>query len=335
VSAVPLEGDRVEGEPRDPAHAVAESSGPVKVLYVGGLGRSGSTLLDIMLGQLPGFFSAGEVRYLWQLGVGENRACGCGVPFRECPFWTRVGLAAFGGWDRVDAERIEALARAVDRHARWPLLVRPGIWPPFRRRLEEYAEKLSRVFEAVHAVGETRVIIDSSKAPSTAFVLRTVPGLDLRVAHLIRDSRGVAYSWSTRVRRPDTPHREVYMHRFHPLRTGSRWITRNLLMEVLAGLGVQTVRVQYERVVARPREEIGRILDTLGERVPQDDLAFIGEGEVFLRGNHTVMGNPLRMRSGPLKLELDLRWRTSMPAANRTAVTVLTWPMLKRYGYDA
>ena len=64
---------------------------------IGGWGRCGSTLVDMMLGQLPGFVSAGEVRELWLRGILENRPCGCGVPFRSCPFWTKVGDEAFPG----------------------------------------------------------------------------------------------------------------------------------------------------------------------------------------------------------------------------------------------
>ena len=72
---------------------------------------------------------------------------------------------------------------------------------------------LERLYRAIAVVGDTRVIVDSSKAPSTAFVLRAMPVLDLRLVHLIRDSRGVAYSWNKKVVRPDTPGRTVYMHR--------------------------------------------------------------------------------------------------------------------------
>ena len=36
-----------------------------KVLFIGGYGRSGSTLLDRVLGSTDGFFSAGELRSLF------------------------------------------------------------------------------------------------------------------------------------------------------------------------------------------------------------------------------------------------------------------------------
>ena len=61
---------------------------PTVVLYIAGTGRSGSTLLASILGEVEGVFAAGEVRYLWQRGLAERRLCGCGVPVRDCPVWT-------------------------------------------------------------------------------------------------------------------------------------------------------------------------------------------------------------------------------------------------------
>jgi len=48
---------------------------------------------------------------------------------------------------------------------------------------------------------------------------------------------------------------------------------------------------------------------------------------------HTVAGNPVRMQSGPLKLRVDDAWRAAMPAGDRRLVTLLTFPLLARYGY--
>ena len=50
----------------------------VRVAYIAGAGRSGSTLLAMMLGTLPGWVSVGELRHLWARGVEENQLCGCG-----------------------------------------------------------------------------------------------------------------------------------------------------------------------------------------------------------------------------------------------------------------
>ena len=317
-----------------PEPALASDAPRVKVAYIGGLGRSGSTLLDRMLGQLPGFFSAGEIRDLWQRGLVENRLCGCGTAFRECPFWSAVGQEAFGGWDRVDVAHVLALSRSIDRHSRIPLLVAPSTWPPFDRRLREYLGTLERLYRAIAVVGDTRVIVDSSKAPSTAFVLRAMPVLDLRLVHLIRDSRGVAYSWNKKVVRPDTPGRTVYMHRYQPARIGMRWVTRNLEMEMLGRLGHPEVRVRYEHAVTAPRLELERIVEMLDERIDPEAFAFIADGRVRLGVNHTVMGNPVRMHQGSLQLRLDDEWRSAMSPRQRRIVSLLTRPLLRRYGYQ-
>lgn len=305
----------------------------VKVAYIGGLGRSGSTLLDRILGQIPGFFSAGEIRDLWQRGLRENRLCGCGRPFRECPFWGEVGREAFGGWDRVDVDAVQSMARTVDRHSLVPLLVAPRLWPPFHRTLGRYGSILSPLYRAIQRVGGTRLIIDSSKAPSSAFVLRHLPDLDLRAVHLVRDSRGVAYSWTKQIVRPDVVGRTVYMHRYQPYRIGLRWLTRNAMMEGLGRLGIPVVRVRYEALVASPREQVERIVATLDEEVRPQDLAFIANGHVELGPNHTVMGNPMRMDNGTIPLRLDDEWQRAMRSSVSDLVTFLTKPMLKRYGY--
>jgi hypothetical protein len=305
----------------------------VKVAYIGGLGRSGSTLLDRILGQIPGFFSAGEIRDLWQRGLRENRLCGCGEPFRDCPFWTNVGQEAFGGWDRVDLDGVQAMARTVDRHSLVPLLIAPRLWPPFQGTLRRFVPVLSALYGAIRDVGNTRLIIDSSKAPSSAFVLRQLPDLDLRAVHLVRDSRGVAYSWTKQVVRPDVVGKVVYMHRYRPHRIGLRWLTRNALMELLGRLGTPEVRVRYESLVASPRPEVERIVRMLDEEVPTGDLSFISNGHVELGPNHTVMGNPMRMDNGKIALRMDEEWRRAMPSSTSGMVTLLTRPMLRRYGY--
>jgi len=72
----------------------AGPAGPVRVLYIGGLGRSGSTLIERLLGQVPGVCAVGELVHLWDRGITEDERCGCGEPFRQCPFWSQVGKTA-------------------------------------------------------------------------------------------------------------------------------------------------------------------------------------------------------------------------------------------------
>ena len=83
------------------------SAETIKVLYIGGYGRSGSTLLDRLLGQMQGFHSVGEMWNIWQKCFIENQLCGCGKPFQECDFWSAVVEEGFGGFQQVDLEKIK------------------------------------------------------------------------------------------------------------------------------------------------------------------------------------------------------------------------------------
>ena len=303
-----------------------------KILYVGGLGRSGSTLLDRMLGQLPGVVSVGEVREIWRRGLIENRLCGCGVPYRECEFWTAVGKEAFGGWDAVDLEAMAALAEAVDRHRNLFALWRPSLARRAGVRVREHATHLAALYAAIDHVAGGAVLVDSSKAPSYLSLLTQVPGVELAVVHLVRDPRGTAFSWSKLVERPDVVERIAHMRRYHPARIALRWTTRNLLMEVMARPHPHR-SLRYEQLVATPRECLSSIGETLGLSLVEDDLNFVGDGEVRLGLAHTVQGNPMRMQQGAVALKLDEEWRSAMPPGHRRLVTALTLPLLHHYGY--
>ena len=98
-------------DPEPISVSAGDEAGPVSVLYIAGPGRSGSTLLDTMLGQIDGFVSVGELRNLWARGLGDGWPCGCGAAVRDCPFWSSVLTEAFGSVDAVSVE--ETLAAAA------------------------------------------------------------------------------------------------------------------------------------------------------------------------------------------------------------------------------
>ena len=62
----------------------------IKVLFLAGKGRSGGTILASLLGQLPGFFNAGELNKLWDYVLMPNYQCGCGEPLRSCETWSAI-----------------------------------------------------------------------------------------------------------------------------------------------------------------------------------------------------------------------------------------------------
>jgi Sulfotransferase family len=300
------------------------------VLYLGGLGRSGTTVLERVLGELPGACSVGELVHLWQRGVLDDETCGCGEPFSRCPFWAEVGVRAFGGWDRALAERMERLRRRVDRSRHIPRLIAPRLLGRRRAELQEYVSTYLRLYRAISEATGGGVVIDSSKHSSLAFCLRTEPGIDLRVVHVVRDSRGVAYSWTKEVRRPEATAEDALMTRYSPARSSALWLGHNLFLGLLGRLGTARRLLRYEDFTADPAAVLADLAAFAG--LPAD-VDVIHDGAVVLHPSHTVAGNPMRFRTGPTPLRRDDAWRERLPRRRRLLVSALTVPLLARYGY--
>ena len=302
----------------------------IRVLFIGGSGRSGSTLVDRMVGAVPGACSLGEVVHLWQRALVDDELCGCGMAFSACPFWQAVGVEAFGGWDQVDARAVLALKARVDRTRHIGLLGAP--WRParFDADLTAYVDYYERIYAAAGRVAGAEVVVDSSKHPSLAFCLSRSRRLALTIAHVVRDSPGVAYSWSKSVRRPEAE--ESWMPTYSTRRAITDWLSNNGLFTLL-GRRVDTRLVRYEDLAAHPVDTLRDLVRHLGLRASDDDLAFVSADRVTLAAAHGVAGNPMRFTVGVIPVRQDDEWRTQLPTRRRQAVMAATLPLRWRYGY--
>ncbi len=308
----------------------------VRVVYLGGLGRSGSTLFERLLGELPGVCPAGEVVHMWQRGVAENERCGCGEAFGACDFWIKVGKAAFGGWENVSTDRIIGLRATVDRTRRIPLLARRSLPARLQAAVTDYTGYYLSVYRAIADVSGCQTVVDSSKHASLAFCLARREEIGLRVIHLVRDSRAVAYSWTTKVARPDGDTGN-YMTTYRPARAAAQWNAQNGALQLLARRGTEVLRLRYEDFVAAPEQAVRQAATFAGLAAGDLPLGVLGSDDesrcALLSKAHTASGNPLRFVTGKVPIRSDDRWRASMPGAERRTVTALTLPLLSHYGY--
>lgn len=310
---------------------MTQATEPVRLLYVGGMHRSGSTLADMMIGQLPGHVGVGELYFLWRDGPKHNVTCACGEPFSDCPFWRSVGERAFGGWSESLADEMIALQDEVDRTAVIPKLLTARSDSEFAATTRRYTGRLAALYRAIAEVAGADVVVDSSKRPSLPYALRREPGVDLAVAQVVRDPRGVAYSWSKVV--PDSATYKGNMPRWSPATVSRRWVTVNASVRWLRRVGVPSVLVRYEDLVAHPARELARIAALHGPAAAPGDLAFLADGGVRPNATHTIAGSRIRHSKGVLPLRLDEEWRTRLPARDRRLVTLATSVSRWRYDY--
>lgn len=302
---------------------------PVRVLYIAGAGRSGSTALEQLLASRASYAAVGEVRYLIRRGVQLNERCSCGEPFDQCPFWKRVMEAAFGGYPSA----IEQFAIDLGYFLRLRRL--PAVrWSLVRSheqrvRLDRLHAAQTRVYRAIREMSGSDVVLDSSKIGPYGFLLAGNQQIDLSVMHLVRDARGVAYSWRRVRQRPEaTTDVNTSMKRFTARQATIIWLVDNALAGALRRHRSAGALVRYEDV-CRDDQTIWSLLRRLNlPTVTRESCARPG---MF----HSVAGSPSRLGRRSITLRLDDEWRRSMPRKEKLVVTCLAGLALVRYGYAA
>lgn len=139
-----------------------------KIIYIAGLGHSGSTILDMALGCHPDIVGLGEIYAVLnkknQKALFEKSTCSCGKKGVVCRFWKDLQSISFS--DKTTEEK-------------------------YRKLISVFNEKY----------GDNMILLDSSKN-SYSYLQFLNKEYDLRVIYLTRDYRSWVYSRFTRTRKP-------------------------------------------------------------------------------------------------------------------------------------
>ena len=304
-----------------------------KVLLIAGEGRSGSTVLSQVLGGIDTIFAAGEIHHLLDRGIQENQLCGCGKPFHECEVWSKVLETVSGSVNDIHIERlIRAQAKLSRYHYLPQLALRQGI-SSLQDDLTIYVDFVQKIYKAIADVTGASVIVDSSKYPNYVFMLANFSAVDLYILHLTRDSRAVAYSWQREKQRTEITSHADYMPQRSPALSGRIWLLRNFMVQLAQLTKKPYMHLRYEDMIDQPQQHIEQILHFVGESQPLDVL-FKDAPAFHLGANHTVAGNPSRIKSDAVVLKKDTEWQSKMLRRDKFLVTAWTWPLLLKYQYQ-
>jgi Sulfotransferase family len=286
----------------------------VPVLYIAGLPHSGSTVLARVLGEVEGLVAAGEV-YALSERIAYGDRCGCGELLGECPFWTGVLRRAFPDGDGLPRVRTER--RWIRGRSLAPLAAG---WD--RERLRAYRDDLARLYRAIASVFGARVVVDSSKSPTYAYILQRAPGIELSVVHLLRDPRATSYSWSV----------DPHFHRTRGPAFGARWTLWNLELEALAARRRgRFVRLRLEDFVADPVAETRRVLRLVGAE--DAELPFVDGRSARLPSHHMVEGHASRFETGVVPIRASTTWHERLSSRRALTTSLLASPLQLLYGY--
>jgi len=271
------------------------SSDAPKILYIAGYGRSGSTLLSILLDNLPGVVSLGGVAGLPRyLGV-PGRECSCNHSYFDCPLWGEV-------LDRIPVHNgLKELGHLQRKIESW----NKG-WSVTREDQKRYAKRITRFFNVVADVTDAQVLVDSSKSAYPymwrALALRRAANLDVFVIHLVRHAEGVVSSCKKG--------RNIDLELDREGRSGLWASSVGLLGWMSANIAATWTRKHfgdkesmvswYKDIVHSPKRELRRVANK--SDLSQDVSMAFGQNEEFEIG-HLVGGNRMSRRNKKIQID--------------------------------
>jgi hypothetical protein len=288
----------------------------MKILYVAGAGRSGSTLMDMALGQAHGVLSCGELLNLSGV-VHDKLLCSCGTPVGDCSFWGKVVLDV-GTYEISEELRLNHSRRLLS----W-IKVFLG------SRQRRYIEWVDSVYEAIGRLSDASVIIDSSKSPLRLAALLRYSRHEIYVLHLVRDPKMVALSLAKPLKQDVQAGVQHDLKGKQYLRSYGFWTAVNFLVHfavTVNGARRRYVRINYEAFIREPSMRVQEALSMCGSELKDVRL----ENE-FLKSEHVMAGNRLRLMKNVV-IRDDV---AALPSKHPSALgRIISWPLRRSYGYS-
>lgn len=248
-----------------------------KVVYIAGNGHSGSTLLDIILGNGKDCFSVGELSFIVRNGLLEEY-CSCNSKISDCDFWDQV----FEIWSNnrtLSFDEYRKLRHRYERNATFLRTCFNSIFPS--RDFKSYKNSTSALFDAIHEVSGAKIIIDSSKSPQRIAVLKGI--VDVQVIHLCREFKGVLNSAKSSSQKDIEKGIEEDNHPRSTRTTLIDWIITNFFTE-FCSIGINSTKLMYKDYIQHP-EKLGKIHESF------NDVAKISK----YSADHMIAGNIIRL----------------------------------------
>lgn len=163
------------------------------MIYILGLGHSGSTLLDLVLGSHSKLESVGEIKNLEEY-IEDYKLCSCGKIISNCDYWDNVienydrlreqnGFTVKDPYFFRDYDRKFSISEKIN-------IFTSGYDSLYSQELiKEYGLKNYYLFHSILNYSEKQFIVDSSKNPYRLVMLKLSKLFDIKVIYLFRDGR--------------------------------------------------------------------------------------------------------------------------------------------------
>ena len=303
----------------------------IKVLYIVGGERSGSTLVDTVLGNHPDIVGVGELGQIVKLGYKEKERCSCGKVLDNCEFFEQVKAMYFARTGDSDFEYYERLRVKYESKRAWPKLLFGLVRSS---EVDDYCARTRAILESISKVSGRSIVLDSSKKFSRLVALSFCREIEIVPIHLVRHCCGFVYSTKKSQLRTGFADKTVVVKPKLTVVAALHWNVVNWLsLASLAFLRVfrgqrQWLFVSYEAFCDDPEKS----LMDIGSAIDLDMTSLArraGGGETF-DILHKVGGNLMKYNQ-TLTIRFDDAWKRELPKTTRFATWFFSWPLMFFY----
>lgn len=281
------------------------------VLYIMGTGRSGTTILEVLLANNEGFAGVGEVKHIFRDGFIADHQCSCGRSTHTCEMWSSVMRAA--KWTPSDISYLADTVKNLESHQHFPLLW-AGVGP--RKAKQDYFVAARDLFRSVGQMRRCKVVVDSSKFAGRALLLAEAFPERIKVLCITRSAEGLIKAFAKQNETEQKPK--------GPLAAAAYYIYVLLCMRLVKSrLGKRCFAIRFEDLNRDPQSVFAAIEEWSGYSL-RTTRSKIDARELFDVG-HIVTGNRLR-KKGRVKFEPS----AGVGKANN-ALTKVIAPVLELY----
>lgn len=302
--------------------------GEKKIVYIAGYSRSGSTILDIILGSHESMFSTGELAYLFDDWLLVERTCTCGKTYSNCSFWKNFKLP-----EEITFNEAKSIIRQIEDRSSLSMLIN-NKFPT--HVIRKYSLIQTALYNYIFNTAQKKIIVDSSKTSKHMagrfYALHKYTDFDVYVIHLAKNGLSVVESY---VKKGRNWALEGYAKndRFAAARSSLGWYLAN---SIAGRLGMKMPQkhfkqIKYEDFVAEPENVLQTIENFLN--IDLSAITTMVKNKAPFYAKHNVGGNRLRLeREIRLHKSADAK-KIDLSVSHRFIFNLIAGRLHKRLGY--
>jgi len=282
----------------------------MKLIYLLGAGRSGTTALASILGNNDTIQTIGEMHQFYD-HLRNDKKCACGQLLKDCSFWSKI-ISKLPNKIVEQPNKIQELSDQLEYHSSLPKHLF-GLHKTIDIKTYNFFQ--SAILNPTLKEAGTSYLLDSAKYVGRYLALRKNPNLKITGIYIVRDVRGVVHSFQKKVQSSRKPISAIFYY-----------LSVNLVAQFIYLRNKRSIiKIRYEDLIQDPIN----ILQKIEKKLTLDfsDIKQKIDKKGAFEIGHIIGGNRLKYNQ-TLTLSSDEKWKKEIPRNKQILYYLLSFPVM-------